>query len=225
MWLYDPMRGYLKEKKIKDVMELMDKSAAYVHYNSKRELYNKNLRCYLLREKPSIQKRRKLMEAIHFDEETWKDIPGFDNYQASNVGRVRNKNTKKILLPIKVKTFLIVNVKENNKPYKICAVARLVWLAFRGQIPKNKFVAHIGVDEMDNNINNLALSTLQERIRKRGISKRPVAKIEPNGEITEYPSLNDAAADNYIDRSAITKALAGKSKTAAGCKWIYLEKS
>ena len=48
--------------------------------------------------------------------------------------------------------------------------------------------------------------------------------IYKEGNITEYRSIREAAKENYIGYPAITKALTGRIKTAAGCEWIYLEK-
>lgn len=224
MWLYDPMKAYLKEMKTKDVEELLGKSVGYVCKHSKKEYYDKEARCYLLREKPSIQKKKAFMEAIKFEGETWKDIPGFSNYQASNEGRIRNKKTKKILLLHKVDNCLAAKVKEDGNKCELYMVARLVWRAFKGEIPKGKLVSHISVDNTDNNINNLKL-TNQAEMNKKAYNRKPVAKIDKEGNITEYRSINEAAEENYIIPSAITKALTGKTKTSAGFRWIYLENS
>ena len=58
MWLYDPMRGYLKEFRTKEVEKMLGKDTVYVCRHSKNEDYNKEIKCYLLREKPSIQKKK-----------------------------------------------------------------------------------------------------------------------------------------------------------------------
>ena len=84
-------------------------------------------------------------------------------------------------------------------------------------------ISHISVDINDNNINNLALVTQADMNRRRR-NRKPVARIDKKGNITEYGSIQEAAKENYIGFAAITKALTGKLKTAAGCEWIYLEK-
>ena len=84
-------------------------------------------------------------------------------------------------------------------------------------------VSHISVDTLDNNINNLTLITQADMNRKRR-NRKPVARIDKEGNIIEYRSIKEAAKENYLERSSVGKALKGKIKTAAGCEWIYLEK-
>lgn len=223
MWLYDPMRGYLKEFRTKEVEKMLGKDTVYVCRHSKNEDYNKEIKCYLLREKPSIQKKKAFMQSIKFEGEYWRDIPGFSDYQASNEGRIRNKKTKIILLPAERKKSLVVNVKKDGCRANAYTVSSLVWKAFRGEIPEGMKVSHISVDINDNNINNLALVTQGDMNRRRR-NRKPVARIDKEGNITEYGSIQEAAKENYIGFPAITKALTGKLKTAAGCEWIYLEK-
>ena len=223
MWLYDPMRGYLKEFRTRDVGKMLGKDTVYVCRHSKNEDYNKDIRCYLLREKPSIQKKKAFMQEIKFEGEYWKDIPGFSGYQASNEGRIRNKKTKNILLPVERKKFLVVKVKKDGYKGNIYTVAKLVWKAFRGEVPKGMIVSHISVDMLDNNINNLTLITQADMNRKRR-NRKPIARIDKEGNIIEYRSIKEAAKENYLERSSIGKALKGKIKTAAGYEWIYLEK-
>ena len=43
MWLYDPMRGYLKEFRTKDVEKMLGKDTVYVCRHSKNEDYNKEI--------------------------------------------------------------------------------------------------------------------------------------------------------------------------------------
>ena len=223
MWLYDPMRGYLKEFRTKEVEKMLGKDTVYVCRHSKNEDYNKEIKCYLLREKPSIQKKKAFMQSIKFEGEYWKDIPDFSDYQASNEGRIRNKKTKNILLPVEREKCLVVNVKKDGCRANAYAVATLVWKAFRREPPKGMKVSHISVDMLDNNINNLVLVTQADINRKRR-NRKPVARIDKEGNITEYRSIREAAKENYIGYPAITKALTGRIKTAAGCEWIYLEK-
>ena len=223
MWLYDPMRGYLKEFRTKDVEKMLGKDTVYVCRHSKNEDYNKEIKCYLLREKPSIQKKKIFMQNIKFEGEYWKAIPGFSDYQESNEGRIKKKKKKKVLLPVERKKFLVVKVKKDGYKGNIYTVAKLVWKAFRGKVPKGMIVSHISVDTLDNNINNLTLITQADMNRKRR-NRKPIARIDKEGNIIEYRSIKEAAKENYLERSSVGKALKGKIKTAAGYEWIYLEK-
>lgn len=106
--------------------------------------------------------------------EEWKDINGFDNYQISNHGRVRNKSTLKILKGhISIWGYHWVDVRK-NKTRKHLAVHRLVAEHFL-QPPtkvqkewanntKNKVVLvnHIDSDKTNNHYSNLEWVTSSE---------------------------------------------------------------
>lgn len=115
-------------------------------------------------------------------EEIWKDIPNYDGYQVSNLGRVRTFNkityTKKHgfrkwknrILKMKLhktkkrKTYR-VDLWKNGKP-KTFLVARLVAFTFLNEDINNKelTVNHKDGNPLNNNIDNLELITLKENI-------------------------------------------------------------
>ena len=76
-------------------------------------------------------------------------------------------------------------------------------------------------EQMQNENNFLEEQADMNRKRR---NRKPVARIDKEGNVVEYRSIQEAAKENYLERSSITKALTGKIKTAAGCEWIYLEK-
>ncbi len=84
--------------------------------------------------------------------ETYKNIIGFENYEVSNLGNVRNKTTGRILKPIiNSKGYKCVSLSNNNK-IKIHKVHRLVGIAFIPN-PKNKaMIDHIDNDKTNNNV-------------------------------------------------------------------------
>lgn len=125
-------------------------------------------------------------------QEIWKDIPNYEGYQVSNLGRVRtyNKitNTKKHgdrhwgnrILKYKETnpkkhskhqgkqgTGYRVDLWKDGKP-KSFLVARLVAFTFYNQdINDRKLtVDHIDGNRLNNNINNLDLVTLKENIKR-----------------------------------------------------------
>lgn len=110
--------------------------------------------------------------------EIWKEIPGFPGYEASNLGRLRSLSRKvlfarrgrdgnvgivemsvagRILKPTlslkskNYKHFYVTPGKRQRKQY----VHRLVWLAFRGEIPKGLSINHIDFNTENNSISNL----------------------------------------------------------------------
>jgi hypothetical protein len=92
----------------------------------------------------------------------WKLIDGFENYEVSNTGIVRNIKTKKIIKPyinkspkwFKIDNYLKVKLVKNKIPYKFF-VHRLVCIAFNPNIYNLETVNHIDFNTMNNNSDNL----------------------------------------------------------------------
>lgn len=125
-------------------------------------------------------------------EEIWKDIPGYENYQASNLGRVkrlacldkRGARLKEKVLVVSVqaygahgylKSFVSIGLGRN----RICeclSVGRAVLLAFRGLPLPKQVCRHLDDDIRNNNLTNL----------KWGTQKENVADAIKNGKRTTY---------------------------------------
>ena len=84
--------------------------------------------------------------------EKWIIINGEPNYEVSNLGRVRNKTTGKILAQNKTPTSQRWYVKIHQKSYN---VARLVAIAFVPLIDEKEYVNHIDGDKLNNRADNL----------------------------------------------------------------------
>lgn len=177
--------------------------------------------------------------------EIWKDIPEFEGYQVSNLGRVKSleridarghRVKEKILKPwITRKGYYLVTLCKNSivKAYR---VHRLVWSAFNGQIPEGLQVNHINEIKTDNRLENLNLMTCKENINYgTGIERR--AKKQINGKkskpvlqftlegilIKEYPSTKQVERELGFAQGNIVKCCKGKLKTAYNYKWKYKE--
>jgi hypothetical protein len=101
-------------------------------------------------------------------EEIFKPIPGFCNYDVSNLGRVRRigraqrATAFRILKPtINKYGYKRVGLSEHSK-IKSMTVHRLVALAFIGEPQEGKQVNHKDGIKTNNNINNLEYVTIQE---------------------------------------------------------------
>lgn len=118
--------------------------------------------------------------------EIWKDIPNYNGYQVSNLGRVRTYNKitytekhgerhwKNRILKYKTKSYPTgyrVDLWKDGKP-KSLLVARLVAFTFYNEDIENRklTVDHLDGNRLNNNINNLELVSLAENIR-RGFEK------------------------------------------------------
>lgn len=139
--------------------------------------------------------------------EIWKDIPNYEGYQASNLGRIRtyNKITHTKIHGDRHWTNRILKYKETNpkshskhqgkygtgyrvdlwkdgKP-KSFLVARLVAFTFYNEDINNKklTVDHIDGNRLNNKLDNLELVSLQENIKRsyiNGLHNSYVKKIK-----------------------------------------------
>ncbi len=82
--------------------------------------------------------------------EIFKAIPEFDNYEVSNLGSIRNKNTSRILKPHLTRNgYLDIRLlKKGLRKGKRFSIHRLVMSAFVGDSPLT--VDHINQDKTDN---------------------------------------------------------------------------
>ena len=106
----------------------------------------------------------------NLEKEIWKDIPNYEGYQVSNLGRVKSleridalghRLKEKILKPQTNSRYYQVCLCKNSKVKKYF-VHRLVWIAFNGTIPEGLQVNHINEVKTDNRLSNLNLMTAKE---------------------------------------------------------------
>ncbi|NJL52917.1 MAG: endodeoxyribonuclease [Hydrococcus sp. SU_1_0] len=111
------------------------------------------------------------------------DIPGYEGYQVSNYGRVKNSKTGKILKPYLTRGYLRVSL-YNESGRKCKLVHRLVAEAFLPN-PDNKFdVNHINGCKIDANVCNLEWVSASENMshaHSNGLRPRIDTQGEKNG--------------------------------------------
>jgi hypothetical protein len=98
--------------------------------------------------------------------EIWKDIPGFLEYQVSNLGRVKSFKGKKekILRPFYTGSgYLQVGLTQCGRQ-NLKYVHRLVLWAFEGH-PKGRQCDHINMIKDDNRIENLRWVTRKQNMK------------------------------------------------------------
>lgn len=110
--------------------------------------------------------------------EVWKPILNHEEYEVSNMGRVRNRKRGTVLSPSKNKEnkwgYWRVILWKNNKP-RCVPVHTLVAAAFLGERPDGYVVDHIDADKLNNKACNLEYVTQTENIRRaiqKGLNPR-----------------------------------------------------
>lgn len=146
--------------------------------------------------------------------EQWLDIPEYEGYQVSNLGRVRTHNkithTEKHgdrhwedrILKTKSKNYATgyrVDLWKNGKPYTML-VARLVAFTFYGKDINDHTltVNHIDGNRFNNNLDNLELISLRDNIRhafRTNLQKQIKVKLEDKitGTIIYPSSLSEGS--------------------------------
>jgi hypothetical protein len=169
----------------------------------------------------------------------WKVIPGFESYEISNTGQIRNRD--KLLKPVNNgKGYLKIVLHQDGKEKRFY-IHRLVAEAFI-QNPEHKpCVNHIDCNPSNNCIENLEWCTHQENVdwmARQGRNKRTeqwlknlhkaqeeayVAVVGQNiktGEEIRFSKLNDVRTLGF-QPSCVCNCCQGKRKQHKGYRWTY----
>lgn len=169
--------------------------------------------------------------------ELWKSIPVpfkelKKKYQVSNMGRIRNNETGKIL-----KSSLRSNYLSNSFMYektkKSYKVHRLVAKAFifNDNPETKKWINHIDGNRMNNTVVNLEWCTPQEnnehaiKIGLRQVAKKTIIRYDPNekspNDVKIYDSILEASQDTGFDDGGICKACDPNNKKGYFCGYYW----
>ena len=109
---------------------------------------------------------------------TWKTIEGFENYEISDTGFVRNRNTQKFKkLFIRENEYFYVHLWKNNKDF--CkTVHRLVALAFIENPSKLPLVDHINGDKQNNRVENLRFATKSQNNANKNMQTNNTTNVK-----------------------------------------------
>jgi hypothetical protein len=145
----------------------------------------------------------------------WKQINGYENYEVSEEGQVRNIKTGKILKAFERQGYMRVKLTKDKKGYT-ASVHRLIAEAFISN-PENKpFIDHIDRNRNNNNILNLRWATSCENAQNQTQVDNAVlihcvyrVEIQRNKKIyrKEFKKLEDAEA--YLEELKSTIIING----------------
>lgn len=147
--------------------------------------------------------------------EIWVTIKETDNYQISNLGRLRHSKTLYIRMPFynKMHKYEQHSILINGED-KLLKIHRLVAQAFIPN-PENKpTVNHINCIKTDNRVENLEWATMREQnlhLLSRGL--RQPYQSKPVMDITTgivFDSILDAAKSKNMKRNTLQSNLTGK---------------
>lgn len=144
--------------------------------------------------------------------EEWKIYPELSNYEVSNLGRVRNIKTKRILSKnIDKDGYFYVGLYQNKKKY--CRhIHRMVALTFISNPDNLPIVDHINQDKQDNKINNLRWVTHKGNARNSKLnSKVKVCDFKGNI-IKEFDTIIEASEYYNISNNKMCDAVIVNSK-------------
>lgn len=165
--------------------------------------------------------------------EIWKDIAGYEkHYQVSNLGRVRNFNTGKVLTLKKHNRgyYHVILVKQGKQ--KSFLVHRLVALAFIPTGDTTQTINHIDENKLNNRVDNLEWCSNEENIHiyqrnhpekvGRPENPTPVLQLTKQGMFLKlWESVAEVHRQLNYSTWSISQCCNGKRKTAHGYVWQY----
>jgi Fe-S-cluster containining protein len=171
--------------------------------------------------------------------ENWKNIIGFENYEVSSFGKVRNKKTGRVLKACNNGGYYCVGL--SNIKTKTYSVHRLVCDAFIPNNENKEHVNHKDKNGLNNNINNLEWMTPHENNIHRSLGVKQTTNqnlviyrmnTETNEKLETYNSIDDASkwlvsqgltSNVNSAKSSISCTIRGVYKSSFGFKWSKVE--
>ena len=161
------------------------------------------------------------------DIEEWRNINGYENYEVSSFGRIRNKNTGRVLKAANNGGYYSVGLSKGKT--KSFSVHQLVAKSFIPN-PENKTqVNHKDKNGLNNNINNLEWNTNKENSihRSNGVKQTTNQNLEifrininTNEILDKYNSIEDAA--KWVVKQQLSKNFnSARSSISCNVRKIY----
>ena len=158
--------------------------------------------------------------------ETFVKIVGFENYEVSNLGKVRNIKSGRTLKPRLHNGYLRLCLYKNNKN-KDLLLHRILATAFIDNPDEKPCVNHIDENKLNNDLSNLEWCTERENAihgtRIKRIAEKlsqKVIQLDLNDNVLNvFESMVQAERETGVFATSISACCNGKRKSAGGYKW------
>ena len=159
--------------------------------------------------------------------ETFVKIEGFENYEVSNLGKVRNIKSGRILKPhLNHNGYLKHSLYRHDKQKELF-LHRIIAIAFIDNPGKKPQVNHIDENKLNNDLSNLEWCTERENAihgtRTKRVAEKlsqKVIQLDLNDNILNvFKSMRQAERETGIDATSISACCNGKRKSAGRFKW------
>ena len=159
--------------------------------------------------------------------ETFVKIEGFENYEVSNLGKVRNIKSGIMLKPWITKDGYLRHCLYKHNKRKNLLLHRIIATAFIDNPEKKPQINHIDENKLNNDLSNLEWCTERENAihgtrTKRVAEKcfKKVIQLDLNDNVlNEFESMTQAEQETGASVSHISSCCNGKRKSAGRFKW------
>lgn len=158
--------------------------------------------------------------------EKWEEIKDFSNYEISNKGNIRRKDTKQLLKQqTSIHGYKNILLWKDGKP-KNCRIHRLVLESFKPiDNCKSLQVNHIDTNRENNNLNNLEWVTPKENCnkkKKKEIFYNSQQCYDKNGKM--FNSYREAGKYYNISPNTVKRDVLGLTKRVENNRMTFSKK-
>lgn len=159
----------------------------------------------------------------------WKTIEDYPDYEVSDAGKVRNKNTHKVLKYRRSAQGYDRVRLYKDKIGKNMLVHRLVATAFIPNEERFPVVNHKDEDVTNNNVSNLEWCSTgynntygSAQIKRSKSNSKRVCQYDVDGKLIRvFDSLKEASAILHLQESHISRCCNGLRKRTGGFMWSF----
>ena len=189
----------------------------------------------------TVTKKRMEEALASISDDDWKPIPGFENYRINVKGEIINRFGK-LLKPGKLANgYTHVSLSNKDVKAKHMYVHHLVWLTFKGEIPKGLMVCHKDTNRENNALDNLCVMTHKENLNKPltiqhfkrsqelyprikgGKEKKKVYQYDSEGNLVGTWDSIMATHTGGFSPSCVSRCCSGRSDKYKGFLWSFNE--